>query len=346
MAWCVFVHHTDIARNWSRTGAWSCDSELVLFLGKGAVMVFFMITGFLFWEKAVQAGGKMSPFPFWLKRLKRLAPLYTLSAVIVFILVAKWWIAAPTATRLEFAGRLFGLGFLNWSRLPGFQLITANAGVQWSLWYEWRFYLALPLLAWFVPGRRILLLCCTCLLVLVLTGFTHETIFWLAFLPGIAAVYFVRHPALHRTLGTPAAATVALCWCAGVLGLSHASGYGWSLVAVVPLFWTVAAGNTYWGALVHGATRVLGTISYSVYLLHGIVLLAILKAAGRVINLAELSLPVYCCLMAATAILIVAICSVTYRYVEHPFMTARTSKQKANRSGTSRLVQEPLAHAN
>src|SRR5438874_929524 len=100
MAWCVFVHHTDIARNWSRTGTWSSDSELVLFLGKGAVMVFFMITGFLFWQKAVETGGTIKPFPFWLKRLKRLAPLYILSAVLVFILVANLWVAAPNAARL------------------------------------------------------------------------------------------------------------------------------------------------------------------------------------------------------------------------------------------------------
>lgn len=345
MAWCVFVHHTDVARQWLRTGTWSCDAPLVLFLGTGAVMVFFMITGFLFWGKALEGGGKIAPFPFWLKRLKRLAPLYLLSAGLVFLVVAKEWLEAPGPTRLEFAARLLGLGCLTWSRLPGFLLITANAGVQWSLWYEWRFYLALPLLAWFAPGKRLFLLCGLCLVGLLWPGLSaNDTIFWLAFLPGVAAVYFAGRPGLREALRSDMSALVAVIWCAGVLILSHASGYGWSLLAVIPLFWTAAAGNTYRGVLVHPVTRMLGTISYSVYLLHGIVLMVVLRTVGKVINLAELPLPAYGCLVAATAVLVVVLCSITYRYIEHPFLITPPSGQKATQSRPASLVQGSAVH--
>jgi peptidoglycan/LPS O-acetylase OafA/YrhL len=344
MAWSVFVHHTDIARQWLRTGTWSCDSDLVLFFGKGAVLVFFMITGFLFWGKAVDSEGNLAPFPFWMKRLRRLAPLYTLSAVLIFIMAANAWLAASGSARLNFAARLFSLGFLDWSRLPGYKLITANAGVQWSLWYEWRFYLALPLLAWLAHGKRIFLLGIIGLFAVPWLDLTsNESIYWIAFLPGMAAVYLVRNPAIRNILTAPASAAIALAWCVGILALSRFGGMRWSLLAVIPVFWTAVAGNGYWGVLVHPAIRFLGTISYSVYLLHGIFLLAVLKTMGRVIDLAALPLPGYCCLVGVTAILLVLICAVTYRYIEHPFLTWRSPRERVAKARPPVSIPQPAA---
>lgn len=342
MAWSVFIHHTDIARQWLRTGTWSCDSGLILFLGKGAVLVFFMITGFLFWGKAVAAQGRLAPLPLWLGRLRRLAPLYALSAVLILVATAGAWLAAPGPTRSAFLVRLFSLGIVDWSRLPGYKIITANGGVQWSLWYEWRFYLALPLLAWFACSRRrMVILFGLGLVALPLTDITSDTtVYWLAFLPGIAAVYLQRSTALRNALCTPASAGAAVAWCVLVLALSHFGGCGWSLLAVVPLFWTVAAGNSYFGALIHPATRLLGTISYSVYLLHAILLMAILKVLGNVIDLALLPLPAYCCLVAGIGVFLTLVCALTYRWVEHPFLVWRTPWERSKPTLPVRAIQQ------
>lgn len=342
MAWCVFVHHTDIARQWLKTGAWSCDSGLVLFVGKGAVLVFFMITGFLFWSKAAAAGGRLAAVPLWLSRLRRLAPLYLLGAAVIFILASGAFEAAPSSVRWPFVGRLFGLGILDWSRLPGYKLILANAGVQWSLWYEWRFYALLPFAAWFACGRRLFLLLGLGVLLASFGDLRSDSIVYcLAFLPGIISVYLISNDRLRRVLCSPASGLAAVAWGVSVLTLSRLGGYFWDLIALTPFFCTVAAGNSYFGLLIHPAARLLGIISYSVYLLHGIILLGILKALGNIVSLAALPLPLYCGLVAGIAISLVLICASTYRWIEHPFLIWRTPWERTKTVPVSRMVNAP-----
>lgn len=342
MAWCVFVHHTDIARQWLKSGTWACDSELVLFAGKGAVLVFFMITGFLFWSKAVAAKGRLSPVSLWLSRLRRLAPLYLLSAVIIFILASNALQAASSPVRWSFLGRLFGLGILDWSRLPGYKLILANGGVQWSLWYEWRFYALLPVAACFACGRRIYILIGLGVLLASFVDLRSDSIFyWLAFLPGVLSVYLVSNVRIRQLLCARTSALVAATWCLSVLAVSRFGGYFWDLIALTPFFCTVAAGNSYFGFLIRPAARLLGTISYSVYLLHGLILLGILKALGNMVSLSNLPWPLYCCLVAGIATSVVLICATTYRWVEHPFLIWRTPWERAKTAPGSRIINAP-----
>lgn len=342
MAWSVFVHHTDIARQWLKTGTWSCDSGFVLFLGKGAVLVFFMITGFLFWSKAVAAGGRLSPVSLWLSRLRRLAPLYLLGAAIVLVLASGAFEAAPAAVRWPFLGRLFSLGILDWSRLPGYKLILANAGVQWSLWYEWRFYALLPIAAWFACGRRVFMLIGVGVLLASFEALRSDSIiYWLAFLPGVISVYLVSNDRIRRVLRAGTSGLAAVAWCLLVLTFSRFGGYFWDLIALAPFFCTVAAGNSYFGLLIHPAARLLGTISYSVYLLHGIILLAIFKALGNIVSLGALPLPLYCGVVAGVAIALVLICASTYRWVEHPFLVWRTPWERTKSAPDSRIINPP-----
>ena len=90
--------------------------------------------------------------------------------------------------------------------------------------------------------------------------------------------------------------------------------------AMFPTFLVVAAGNNFGGLLIQPALRCLGAISYSLYLLHGIVfyvLINLLKAAGHT-ALPEMS---YWAIAATTAIALSAFCAATYRWIEFPFLS-------------------------
>ena len=70
----------------------------------------------------------------------------------------------------------------------------------------------------------------------------------------------------------------------------------------------------------HPATRCLGAISFSLYLLHGIVFKLLIYALNRA-GLASLSPVVYWLMISAVACATVGLCAVTYRWIEFPFLS-------------------------
>ena len=88
LATSVFVHHALINREFAATGVWdSPDSRFFAYLGDDSVHVFFMITGFLFWRKSLFAEGRGLPVgPLMRSRVRRIMPMYLLSAALVVLL--------------------------------------------------------------------------------------------------------------------------------------------------------------------------------------------------------------------------------------------------------------------
>jgi peptidoglycan/LPS O-acetylase OafA/YrhL len=82
-------------------------------------------------------------------------------------------------------------------------------------------------------------------------------------------------------------------------------------------------GNSLFGLLNTRAARFLGTISYSVYLMHGIVLFAVLNISNSVIPVGSLTPVLYWSLILLAAIITVLVSAITYKYVEHPFFQKR-----------------------
>ena len=79
-------------------------------------------------------------------------------------------------------------------------------------------------------------------------------------------------------------------------------------------------GNTLLGLLRTRAMVFLGTISYSVYLIHGIVLFIVLHSANYFVKITTLNPWQFWTLILVSAILTVLVSAVTYRYIEHEFL--------------------------
>ena len=130
--------------------------HILLLLAPIGVIIFFMLTGYLFWNRARMQNGVMEPWKLWRERLYRIAPLYLFSLFFVLLLAVNQhgagWLTIENWRPIS---RLFTLGAMSWHDVGGIKLGEYNAGVVWTLWYEWNFYLILPFIAWMAIGKRV-----------------------------------------------------------------------------------------------------------------------------------------------------------------------------------------------
>ncbi|MEY4918150.1 MAG: hypothetical protein RL616_2063 [Verrucomicrobiota bacterium] len=321
----VMTHHSFHFHRWLTTGIWgNAGNGPLQLMGPAGVIIFFMLTGHLFWGKARAANGKLNAWKLWRGRFLRIAPLYFFSLLLVLLVAllqagAQWLAPANWPALL----RLLPLGAVDWRLVGGADLGSYNADVVWTLWYEWRFYLLLPFLAWFAVGRRIIFPA----LLLYMLGFTNilfqpKMEFVLVFFLGMLCPLLTGNKKLRDGLRHPATAVAALAWLVGACIWSD-----WNLSGVLlagaffPAFLAAAASNDFFGSLSHPATRCLGAISFSLYLLHGVVfhlVIGTMKAGG----LTTLTSLEYWFAASVTAMATALLCAGTYRWIEFPFLSA------------------------
>ena len=96
------------------------------------------------------------------------------------------------------------------------------------------------------------------------------------------------------------------------------------------LFYLVASGNSFFGLLTFRPMMLLGRISYSIYLLHGIVLLFAYRLldSSKLMSWEVFSLQ-YWSAVGVLCVLIVSLAALSYRYLECPFENKDRSKVKA-----------------
>lgn len=276
LAFFVFLHHSRIWFGYLHSGEWSKpDSNLYTHLGHSSVQMFFMITAFLFFNKVLSSREKGIDWGrLYVSRFLRLVPLYLFAMGLLFLMVAiatHFHLNEPpfkvAKEALEWvAFTIFGAP--NIDGLKDTRVILA--GVIWSLPYEWFFYFSLPCIA-LVVGR----LPPMAYVFVGVAGVTAAALwepkaqFVLAFAGGIAAALIGRSPWFFRAAKTKAASVVTMaCIVATVVFFPNAYSVG-PLLLLTLAFALIASGNTLFGALTTAASRMLGEMAYSVYLLHG-----------------------------------------------------------------------------
>jgi len=351
LAFFVFLHHGCVWFFYQHSGQWAAPpSRLYTHLGHSSVALFFMITGFLFFGKLLEARTK--PLD-WLRlvvsRVLRLLPLYVAVMLLLFAVVAVLSggeLHQPARTVAKQALRW--LGFTMFGNPPINQVEMTKivvAGVTWSLPYEWFFYGCLPLLALVVglrPRWPYLLLGAVTLAGL-LSWHALPVHLW-AFAGGIAAAFAARSPALCRWATTPwAGALVLAILAAAVAGFSDATDYG-ALALLGLAFVIIACGNSLFGLLLQPASRLLGEMAYSIYLLHGLLLFALFHFVLRVDQPgAALSPALHWAWVLALAPCVVLASHASFRCIEAPAMNATAAMTQALRRRLQRSTDRLAA---
>lgn len=334
-AFFVFICHAAAWFYFVRTGRWSVTPLRAYGnLGTVSVVVFFMITAFLFTTKLLDSRNRTID---WLRmlvsRVMRLTPLYLFAMAALLLLVGVLsgfersvaWPELLTSVPAWLGFTLAGAPDVNGVR----DTWLIIAGVTWSLRYEIFFYLLLPALAVLTrapaPAAWIALVCTVLALLVFAARLTPMLV--APFLGGMLAAWLVRVPRLREWALTSTASTLALVAFCGVIALSRGAFKLAPLALVSFAFFIVAAGNSLFGILSNRSARLLGEVSYSVYLLHAIFLFALVNWGVGLQRLASMSSTLYWLLIVCVTPALIALCMITFVWIEKPGIesTARIS---------------------
>ena len=250
--------------------------------GNLGVELFFILSGFLIHGTLLRRNPGF--LPFMARRAERLYPAF----LCVFALAASWHLLAGTGRIPDAPGAALGTILANLLFLPGVVAMPPVLSVAWTLSWEMAFYLLLGLA---VPGLRMARWPRAARIALILSGAAAATAATIAaphgagpFAPPLTALPFLAGMLLFE------ASEAGRCPIPGSLALG-AGGSAllidtWLAPAPAQLAWmeTTALALLCAGALCGGnvaarllsATRLrwLGNMSYSYYLVHGIVVTA------------------------------------------------------------------------
>jgi peptidoglycan/LPS O-acetylase OafA/YrhL len=283
-----------------------------------------MITGFLFWDKALKSGVHLRRH--LLSRVRRIYPLYIFSSLFIFSLVAfysEFSLKVPISSLLISLAAWATGGLFKVDEINGQGLLFLNANVLWTLQYEWAFYLLLPLLALLFKRRTVLMaaLYVGIVLAAVLSHMDTARSFLLVGLPlllGCITAAWLRNGRYVPRMNSQSSVATALCLLVlSVIGFRS----GFATVDIVflmwPLFSMIAAGCNPAGFLTSRSAAFLGKISYGVYMMHGIMLCFIQRQWGGF----EANYPI-----AFLGLFLVAIfvftgwCQWVFRNIEEPYI--------------------------
>ncbi|MCE0721775.1 acyltransferase family protein [Legionella resiliens] len=179
-------------------------------IGIIGVQIFFTLTAYLFTKKALE--NKLNPNSFYMARVRRIAPLYLVVASITVIMCSylslrgyQLTVRAPNdpPMLLKEIFDIFAFGFLGGVTL-NFGSVNALSfiGIAWTLSYEWKFYLVLPLL--YSLYRHSMLMATVVVLSVLLLAFHDFYVFtnvqWPFFIIGSFSAWLIHHyPSLSNS---------------------------------------------------------------------------------------------------------------------------------------------------
>ncbi|MFU0921021.1 acyltransferase family protein [Kluyvera sichuanensis] len=286
------------------------------FIGPFAVSMFFILSGYLF----SNIGSKTTNwwFSFFVKRIFRIAPMAIISSLLCISIIYKSdWINHGTiflilqwmdAGLFNIRPDLFGVEHSN----------IINAGVTWTLMWEWRLYIALPLISILIPIKWRLhasLTISALSLALYLfwkiklpehDNFIFRAIFLFStgFLCKHLSFDLIKKIAIKRSIHL----IVTIMFFSTIL--TEKNGAIMGLILPPILFLLICNGFTIFGLLNNAGACRIGKISYSIYLIHGIIWYA---SFNKIIITSHLML--YSTIAFLSILIISSILSIT---IEHP----------------------------
>ncbi len=351
LAVAVFLCHSAVWYSYIHNGGWGYPGPEVDFgafrhFGQSSVALFFMITAFLFTNKLLnEKENGVDWTKLYVSRVLRITPLYLLvTFFIIFITLVE------TNFQIKGSGSDFAISSFKWLTftvfgdpyINDFPTLTINAGVQWTLVYEWLFYLSLPLLAlclnfkklsksWVKPLLLTVALLSVALVLrkahaseTVVENFYFEKILKVlgtskVFLVGILAAFVYRSDKAKDILSGrffSVLVILLILW----QGWKYAEPSRIPLLCLSISFIVISCGNSLFGILTSKPLRYLGDISYSIYLVHGTILFCIFNYVVGIEYLKTFSVTAYWLLICCSVLPIFLITSMTYKIVELPAM--------------------------
>ncbi|MBS0911016.1 acyltransferase [Tatumella sp. JGM118] len=278
LALMVVLHHYMFNYFLWKDGYWDINGyNLFRFLGPLAVYVFFIISGYLF------SSIEKKSFPKWIefykKRIFRIIPVCLISSIIcIFIsyvlgnkkdlsvLNISYWLDGGLLNKRP---ELFGFSDSN----------LINAGVTWTLHWEWLLYISLPFISLILKKERRLIasvaVSTLCIIAYcVIKKYVHDTDlsntfkYIFCFSCGYTC-RFMKSERLVRYLTSKITILITILISIIIIISGNTYGIPTAMVAFI-IFYNVINGRSIFGLLKVQGLRRIGVVSYSIYLMHGI----------------------------------------------------------------------------
>lgn len=327
LAVAVFIHHAFIWHQFLQSGSWEPpSSNLYAQLGQTSVSLFFMITSFLFISKLLNDGEKGFNWKsFFLSRVFRIVPMYLFSILLITVsvmIISNWQITTKFSS---FLGSVFHWIIFTIDEKPVINnvenMVLINAGVEWSLPYEWLFYFSLPLVSIFLlkvkpKGKYVVLSLLSIIAFYFAHGIKYYTIY--PFIGGAVAPLLLRYKVFNIKFDSIVVSIVILLCLFSIFYFNNGLTLRMILISIV--FTCIAMGSTVFGLLRNSTLKLLGEISYSTYLLHGLVLFTIFNFGIGLENLKQWTPTEYCLAVFSITPLVIIVSVLGFKYIEEPFM--------------------------
>ncbi len=315
----VFFQHAMTSYFYFQTGVWEIVTiRFYRHLGGEAVILFLIMTSFLYWSKMIAQKGEVDEGYLYRSRFLRLAPMYIFCAgIIVFsILIQSHFNIDYKQTSKDILSWLT-VGLITTQSVNNFSVLPINAGIHWTLHFEWFFYLMLPILAVFLRNRNMWVLS----LPLVFYALSSaDRGYWAIFFFGIMAAHIYDKWKSFDFFKTKISGILPILGIVAIYFLGYKPysfiQYGVSL----GVFMCFVYGTDLFGFLNSKVAKFLGTLSYSIYLIHGIVLFGVLNSVDYFVPITTLNPLVFWFIIAMAGLFTVVISAVTYRHIEYPFI--------------------------
>ncbi|UWY26529.1 acyltransferase [Flavobacterium sp. TR2] len=337
LAFFVFLHHSYIWRFFLKNGKWEePKANLFNHFGQTTVAFFFVITAFLFTLKLIHSKNKTIDWRGYITaRVYRLFPAYLFSVGIIFFIAGYLTDFKPQVPFSENAVSILSWIFFNVKKglnINGLEdSFLLNAGVTWTLPYEWAFYFLLPLIALFfkikVNYKTLLLFTASAALVMVINGASLRH--FLPFIGGIIAALVINKGTFSTVLKQKKYTLLAIFLLACSVYFFNSGRKPIPIIITTIAFIIIASGNNFFGILSSAFSRKFGQITYSIYLLHGILLFVLFNFVigfERAKNLTEFE---FWSIIALSVFPLILISQLTFKYIEHPLMEMAKLKLKS-----------------
>jgi peptidoglycan/LPS O-acetylase OafA/YrhL len=218
----------------------------------------------------------------FISRFFRLVPLYwTCVAVITVIVFINTGQFNSSAFEI-IVDILYWLSFFGTPDINNFPLTwIIIAGVTWTLKYEWVFYFSLPFLSIIIrPSTYLKLLMSFIILTtayytirpITISSVDIESQFFSLFFLGALSAYLNQFKFIKKKITSPIFSIIGIGSLAYLLFFFDTSiGYIQYILLYI-FFLPVSLGNSMFGLLNKNFSILLGEISYSIYLIHGLIL--------------------------------------------------------------------------
>lgn len=322
----VFVHHAAIWHQYFQIGRWDAPpSNFYNQIGQTSVVFFFMITSYLFVTKLLNTEYQKFDFrSFFLSRIFRLVPMYFFSTLVVVIIIfsmSNWELLTGKKALFH--------SLADWSLFTMFRAPQINnqtltgqisAGVVWSLPYEWLFYFSLPFISLLISRKKpnfIYLLVGWILIYLINNNLDIKNYHLYSFMGGAIAPFIQKYaPSKFNFDNIFISILIVLCFL--YIGRFHTANLNPPKIATIIIFTFIALGNTFFGVLKSTTLKFMGEISYSTYLIHGIVMFVSYYFLIGFDKMKWVSETKYCLLVFALTPIVVITSFVTYHFIEKP----------------------------